>query len=91
MKDLDWNQIGKAYKAFEAFNFKIKLGRLTNFDPARWIKVVNAIEGKKSTKLVNKIGYSIERKPTPSKRWTPERRKRFKATIEARRQANGHA
>ncbi len=87
---METNQIGKAYKAWLAYNHKQKKDRLKDFNPKRWLKVVNAIEGVKTLKSLTKIDYPI-RKPTPNKRWTPARRKQFHATIEARRLSNGHA
>jgi hypothetical protein len=36
--------LGKAYKAFEAYNWKQKKDRLHTFDLKRWLKVVQAIE-----------------------------------------------
>jgi hypothetical protein len=36
------DEIGKAYKAFSAYNFKYKSGRV-EFDLVRWIKVIRSI------------------------------------------------
>ena len=71
--------LGKAYKAFQAFNLNYKTGRITDFDPKRWLKVVRAIiTGRSPTK----------RQHTKAK-WTPERTAKFKATMARKRELNG--
>ena len=41
-------QLGKAYRAWEAYNFKQKKGRLESFELNRWLKVVEAVTGRKT-------------------------------------------
>jgi hypothetical protein len=41
-------EMGKAWKAFTAFNFHQKTrSRLASFEPERWLKVVRALNGAK--------------------------------------------
>jgi hypothetical protein len=72
-------ELGQAYKAFEAYNHKAKDGsRLKDFDAWRWVHVCKAIE----------LQGPIKRRATHKKAgWTPERTAKFKATMAAKRKA----
>lgn len=69
-------EIGKAYKAFLAYNFKAKTDRLKDFNLKRWLKVVKALEEKSPSGLRG------------TGTWSLTRRKKFEATI-AKKKANG--
>ncbi len=81
-------EIGKAYRAFEAYNFKAKLNRLPTFELKRWLKVVKAIEGKPLSRA--KHGTASGRGKA-SRKWSNAQYTRYYATIDKRRAANGHA
>ena len=48
------DMLGKAYKAFEAYNWKQKKDRVQLFDLKRWLRVVQAIEDAKPRTLNGK-------------------------------------
>jgi hypothetical protein len=70
-------EIGQAYRAFSAFNWKAKRDRIARFDPQRWGRVVRAING---ITLRNDPAEG-RRKGVSGTKWTPERREKFKATM----------
>ena len=72
-------EIGKAFKAYSAYNFKEKKDRLKEFNLKRWVKVIRSLGETKVTK---------GKQPQPAKRWSPARRAKFQKTISER--ANGH-
>lgn len=83
---MDTNQIGKAYKAWIAFNYKEKLDRVKDFKPKRWLKVVKALEEKSLPKAPRRQLVKS------SKKWTHAQREKYLDTIHTRtRIKNGHA
>jgi hypothetical protein len=65
--------IGKAYAAWAAYNANAKKGRLPAFEPKRWAKVVQAING---------AGL-----PAKGRAWSTAQRKKFKATMAKRKES----
>jgi len=84
MKAANPLDIGKAYKAWLAYNHKAKQNRVESFDLNRWLNVIHALNGKardgwKTTPLYK--APSEVKRSMPSKKWTKERRERYKQTI----------
>ena len=69
------HDIGKAYKAFTAYNYNAR-EKIKNFDLQRWVKVVKALNGS---------AHTITRKRKKKKSWTHAQRMQYRATIAARR------
>ena len=69
--------IGKAWIAFQAYNFKLKHNRMP-WELKRWVRVVEAIEA---------------REPKAKGTWSAARRKKYAQTISKRRgsKPNGSA
>ena len=71
---MDHSEVGKAYTAYLAFNWKQR-DLLKDFNLKRWQKVVQAIEGKR----FNSRGPN---KPKPgSKKWSSVQRAKFNQAI----------
>jgi len=64
-------QLGQAYRAWEAYNWKQKHGRLGSFDLKRWLKVVRAIES------TNQVAPIKRQKKLPPVGKTPEERRAY--------------
>lgn len=78
-------EIGKAYLAYQTFNFKAKKNRLSEFELTRWLRVVKAL-----AVGPRKPGPQTAKKQSKGSHfWTPQRRKAFMNTIAARKAANG--
>ncbi len=59
-------EMGKAWKAYTAFNFHQKTrSRLTTFEPERWLKVVRALNGVKRGRPVG--SKNVWKKKGPDK------------------------
>ena len=69
------DELGKAYNAYMAYNFKAKTERLREFDLKRWLKVVRAMNGQ-----------SLNGKS--KRKWSAAQRAKFKATWKAARAHN---
>jgi len=72
-------ELGQAYKAFQAFNLNYKSTRIEEFDPERWIKVVKAI-------TTGRVAHKKTGGPRSGSTWTDEQRKKHAATVKARQE-----
>lgn len=57
-------ELGKAYRAYEAYNFKHKAGRLDTFDLKRWLRVIRAISPRERPKV-----NGAQKQPDQKKGW----------------------